>query len=98
MISARLENSDLRTVMTAIQKNIVAKVNLPQGYHVEYGGAYAEQQQSFKELRIILITSNGDGTTTIKQKTADDYAVVQTLKTQYRAKTLALDIKTQKFI
>ena len=29
-------------------------LHLPQGYHVEYGGAYAEQQQSFKELLIIL--------------------------------------------
>lgn len=58
VISARLENSDLGTVMPAIQKNIAQKVNLPQGYHVEYGGAYAEQQQSFKELLIILITSS----------------------------------------
>ena len=58
VISARLENSDLGTVMPAIQKNIAEKVNLPQGYHVEYGGAYAEQQQSFKELLIILITSS----------------------------------------
>jgi DNA-binding beta-propeller fold protein YncE len=45
----------------------------------------------------LIFASNGDGTTTIiKQKTADDYAVVQTLKTQYRAKTLALDTKTHK--
>ncbi len=58
VISARLENSDLGTVMPAIQKNIAQKVNLPQGYHVEYGGAYAEQQQSFKELLIILITAS----------------------------------------
>lgn len=58
VISARLENSDLGTVIPAIQKNIAEKVNLPQGYHVEYGGAYAEQQQSFKELLIILITSS----------------------------------------
>jgi Cu/Ag efflux pump CusA len=58
VITARLENSDLGTVIPAIQKNINQKVNLPQGYHVEYGGAYAEQQQSFKELLIILITSS----------------------------------------
>jgi multidrug efflux pump subunit AcrB len=31
---------------------------LPQGYHIEYGGAYAEQQQSFSELLMILITSS----------------------------------------
>lgn len=58
VITARLENSDLGTVIPAIQKNIINKVNLPQGYHVEYGGAYAEQQKSFKELLIILITSS----------------------------------------
>ncbi|MES2426115.1 MAG: efflux RND transporter permease subunit [Bacteroidota bacterium] len=58
VITARLENSDLGTVVPAIQKNIATKINLPPGYHVEYGGAYAEQQQSFKELLIILITSS----------------------------------------
>jgi len=58
VITARLENSDLGTVIPAIQKNIAQKVNMPQGYHVEYGGAYAQQQQSFKELLIILITSS----------------------------------------
>jgi len=58
VITARLENSDLGSVIPAIQKNIINNVNLPQGYHVEYGGAYAEQQQSFKELLIILITSS----------------------------------------
>ncbi|MVN21421.1 efflux RND transporter permease subunit [Mucilaginibacter arboris] len=58
VVSARLENSDLGTVMAAIKKNLAEKVNLPQGYHIEYGGAYAEQQQSFKELLIILITSS----------------------------------------
>ncbi len=58
VVSARLEGSDLGSVIPAIQKNIRQKINLPQGYHIEYGGAYAEQQQSFKELLIILITSS----------------------------------------
>ncbi|NCD71031.1 efflux RND transporter permease subunit [Mucilaginibacter agri] len=58
VISARLDNSDLGTVIPAIQKGIAEKVNLPQGYHISYGGAYAEQQQSFKELLIILVTSS----------------------------------------
>src|SRR6185503_13621609 len=31
---------------------------LPQGYHVEYGGDYAQQQQSFKELMMILISAS----------------------------------------
>jgi Cu/Ag efflux pump CusA len=58
VVSARLEGSDLGSVIPAIQKNIKQKINLPQGYHIEYGGAYAQQQQSFKELLIILITSS----------------------------------------
>jgi CzcA family heavy metal efflux pump len=55
IISARMENTDLGTVMSAIKQNIAKKVNLPQGYHIEYGGAYAQQQQSFKELLYILV-------------------------------------------
>lgn len=58
IVTARLENSDLGSVMPAIQKDIAEKVSLPTGYHIEYGGAYAEQQQSFKELLLILITSS----------------------------------------
>lgn len=58
VVSARLENSDLGAVIPAIQKGIAAKINLPPGYHISYGGAYAEQQQSFKELLMILITAS----------------------------------------
>jgi len=44
-----------------------------------------------------IFCSNGDGTTTIiRQESADSYKVVQTLQTQVRAKTLALDKKTHK--
>ena len=45
----------------------------------------------------MVIASNGDGTATIfKQNSADDYSVVQTLATQYRAKTMAMDMSTHK--
>jgi multidrug efflux pump subunit AcrB len=57
IITARLDNGDIGSVMPAIQKNIQQKVNLPEGYHVEYGGDYAQQQQSFKELMMILISA-----------------------------------------
>ena len=57
-VTARLENRDLGSVMTDIQKEVSSKVLLPQGYHIEYGGAYAEQQQSFKELLMILLASS----------------------------------------
>jgi len=58
VVSARLEGRDLGGVVKDIQKEVADKVTLPQGYAVVYGGAYADQQQSFKELLIILITSS----------------------------------------
>lgn len=57
VITARLENRDLGSVIKDIQKNVNAQVNLPKGYHIEYGGDYKEQQQSFAELLMILITA-----------------------------------------
>jgi multidrug efflux pump subunit AcrB len=56
-ITARLNNRDLGSVMKDIQQEIKSKVNLPQGYHISYGGAYEEQQQSFSELLIILLSA-----------------------------------------
>ena len=58
VVTARLENRDLGSVIKDIQKEVSANISLPQGYAVVYGGAYAEQQQSFKELLMILITSS----------------------------------------
>ena len=58
VVSARLENRDLGSVMKDIQKDINANIKLPPGYHIGYGGAYAEQQKSFKELLLILISSS----------------------------------------
>ncbi len=56
MISARLNNRDLGSVMNDVQK-VMKKAALPQGYHYAFGGTYKEQQQSFHELLMILITS-----------------------------------------
>ncbi len=58
LITGRLDSRDLGSVMADIQKDVQSKVNLPKGYHIEYGGAYAEQQKSFKELFSILIASS----------------------------------------
>ena len=56
-VTARLDNRDLGSVMTELQQEIQSKVNLPQGYHISYGGAYQEQQKSFSELLIILLSA-----------------------------------------
>lgn len=58
VITARLENRDLGSVIKDIQKNLSTQIDLPQGYHIEFGGAFAEQQQSFRELLLILMTSS----------------------------------------
>jgi len=57
-VTARLDNRDLGSVMADVQTAIRSKINLPSGYHIEYGGAYKEQQQSFSELLTILIASS----------------------------------------
>jgi len=56
-VTARLNNRDLGSVMKDLQQAIKSKVNLPQGYHISYGGAYEEQQQSFSELLMILLSA-----------------------------------------
>ena len=58
VIEGRLEGRDLGSVIKDIQQQVGSKIVLPQGYHIEYGGAYADQQQSFHELLIILITAS----------------------------------------
>jgi CzcA family heavy metal efflux pump len=58
VVEARLDNRDLGSAIKEIQQKVSQTISLPQGYSIEYGGAYAEQQQSFHELLIILITSS----------------------------------------
>ena len=58
VVEARLDNTDLGTAIENIQQQVSKKVALPQGYSIEYGGSYADQQQSFHELLIILVTSS----------------------------------------
>ncbi|MEO7316386.1 MAG: efflux RND transporter permease subunit [Ginsengibacter sp.] len=58
VVSARLQNRDLGSTMKEIESKLKAQIQLPNGYHIEYGGAYAEQQRSFTELLMILISSS----------------------------------------
>jgi CzcA family heavy metal efflux pump len=58
VVTGRLDNRGLGTVMTEIQKNVSQHIVLPQGYYIEYGGAYKEQQQAFGELLLILVASS----------------------------------------
>ena len=58
VVTADLENRDLGSVMKDVQKKISSELTLPGGYYIEYGGAYAEQQKSFRELLMILIAAS----------------------------------------
>ena len=58
VITGRLDNRDLGSVMKEIQTKVTADIHLPNGYYIEYAGAYKDQQQSFKELLMILIASS----------------------------------------
>jgi CzcA family heavy metal efflux pump len=57
IVTARLNERDLGSVMKDIQEKLGKNISLPQGYYISYGGAYADQKKSFSELLLILITS-----------------------------------------
>ncbi len=58
IVTARLSNSNLGGTIKEIQNKINKELKLPEGYSIVYGGAYASQQQSFKELLLILFLSS----------------------------------------
>jgi len=58
LVTARLNGRDLGSAMKEIQEAISKNIFLPSGYNIEYGGAYADQQSSFRELLVILILSS----------------------------------------
>jgi len=58
VVTARLNLRDLGSVMIDIRKEVSARIQLPQGYSINYGGEYKEQQQSFAELLMILVSAS----------------------------------------
>ena len=54
VVTARLNNRDLGSIMKDVQRKLKT-INLPPSYQIEYGGSYAEQQNSFAELLKILM-------------------------------------------
>ena len=53
-VTARLEGTDLGSAMTSVQR-AVNGLHLPSYIRVEYGGQYKEQQQSFRDLVMVLV-------------------------------------------
>jgi CzcA family heavy metal efflux pump len=58
VVTARLSGRDLGSVMQDIRHDVSKQVVLPEGYSIVYGGSYAQQQQSFNELLLILISAS----------------------------------------
>jgi CzcA family heavy metal efflux pump len=54
VVTARLEGRDLGSGVAAVQK-VVNDLHLPSSIRVIYGGTYAEQQQSFHDLLLVLV-------------------------------------------
>ncbi len=53
-VTARLEGMSLGTGIAEVQAAI-ADMHLPPSIRVEYGGLYAQQQQSFRDLSLVLV-------------------------------------------
>jgi CzcA family heavy metal efflux pump len=53
-VTARLENVDLGTAIAEVRANL-AKMALPAGVSLEYGGLYAQQQEAFGQLAMVLV-------------------------------------------
>jgi multidrug efflux pump subunit AcrB len=53
-VTGRFEGVDMGTGIAAV-KNVVNGLHLPSSIRVEYGGTYAEQQRSFRELSMVLV-------------------------------------------
>jgi CzcA family heavy metal efflux pump len=56
-VTARLEKRDLGSAMLEIQQRLPREVHLPPGTHVEYGGLYEMQRESFLGLTQVLLLS-----------------------------------------
>ncbi len=54
VVSGNVSGRDLRGVVNDIQKSVKEKIQLPEGYHVEYGGQFESEQAA---SRTLLLTS-----------------------------------------
>jgi len=56
-VTARLEKRDLGSAMQEIQQRLPKEIALPPGMHIEYGGLYQMQRESFLGLTQVLLLS-----------------------------------------
>ncbi|MDD2751441.1 MAG: efflux RND transporter permease subunit, partial [Acidithiobacillus sp.] len=55
-VTARIEGRALSTVMGEVKVRL-AHLQLPRGVYLQYGGLYREQQQSMRELALVLLAA-----------------------------------------
>jgi Cu/Ag efflux pump CusA len=56
-VTARLEKRDLGSAIKEIQQRLPKEIRLPPGTHIEYGGLYEMQRESFLGLTQVLLLS-----------------------------------------
>ncbi len=54
VISANVRGRDMGSVVSDMQEAVAAKVTLPPGYYLEYGGQFENQQRAMHRLSIIV--------------------------------------------
>ena len=54
-VSARFENIDMGHGIRAIKDQLAGQVDIPQGAAIEFGGLYQQQQESFRNLTLVLL-------------------------------------------
>ena len=57
VISANVADRDLRSVVNDIQNKIDSSVQLPEGYHIEYGGQFESEQAASRTLALTSFMS-----------------------------------------
>ena len=57
VISANANGRDMRSVVNDIQKRVAEKVEMPEGYHVEYGGQFESEQSASRTLTLASVLS-----------------------------------------
>ncbi|PXV63771.1 CzcA family heavy metal efflux pump [Dysgonomonas alginatilytica] len=55
VVSANVADRDLRSVVNEIQETVGSTIQLPEGYHVEYGGQFESEQAASETLMITSI-------------------------------------------
>jgi CzcA family heavy metal efflux pump len=50
VVQCNVSGRDLRSVVDDVQQRVAGGVNLPQGYHIEYGGQFESEAQASRQL------------------------------------------------